>query len=128
MNGMSSEQQPDTGDQIVQIITEAVETASRAIVEWAERNRPAFAALTEIASSPEALAMIERAQTERAERRPCYCLCGKLHPGEHVCDGQGITTRQFIVDTERFAQLGPVDVWLCAPCAVAQGVRELAGP
>ncbi len=44
------------------------------------------------------------------------CPCGQAHPDDMgVCDGRAVMTRQ----------LGDVDVRLCAPCAVAQGVAEL---
>lgn len=48
--------------------------------------------------------------------RPCQCPCATAHPQDvGVCDGGAILTRR----------LGPADVQLCAPCAVAQGVAEM---
>src|SRR6202035_1576614 len=45
----------------------------------------------------------------------CQCLCATAHPQDKgVCDGGAILTRR----------LDGVDVPLCAPCAVAQGVAE----
>jgi hypothetical protein len=53
--------------------------------------------------------------------RPCHCLCVAAHPDDKgTCDMEAVTTRHF--ETEL---LGPVDVPLCAPCAVAQGIAEL---
>jgi hypothetical protein len=49
--------------------------------------------------------------------RRCHCPCGEAHPDDMgVCDGRAVMTRQ----------LDDVDVRLCAPCAVAQGVAEMA--
>jgi hypothetical protein len=46
----------------------------------------------------------------------CQCLCAVAHPQDKgVCDGGAILTRR----------LDGVDVPLCAPCAVAQGVAEM---
>ncbi len=48
--------------------------------------------------------------------RSCHCPCGTAHPDDRsVCDGRAVLTRR----------LGEVDVSLCAPCAVAQGVAEM---
>jgi hypothetical protein len=48
--------------------------------------------------------------------RACRCPCGTAHPDDSgVCDGSAVLTRR----------LGEVDVSLCAPCAVAQGVAEM---
>ena len=50
------------------------------------------------------------------EWRSCHCPCNTAHPDDHgVCDGRAVLTRQ----------LGEVNVSLCAPCAVAQGVAEM---
>jgi hypothetical protein len=48
--------------------------------------------------------------------RGCRCRCATAHPEDRgVCDGKAVLTRR----------LGDVDVSLCAPCAVAQGVAEM---
>ncbi len=48
----------------------------------------------------------------------CQCPCATAHPADTgVCDGNAILTRR----------LGGVDMQLCAPCAVAQGVAEMPG-
>ena len=109
---MSEEPQPNIGDQIVQFINQLAEGAGRAITEWAE-----------FVSRPEVRAALERyrATGTLREMRPCHCLCGKTHPAdEGICDMDAVTTRHY--DTEL---LGPVDVPLCTPCAVAQGLRDL---
>jgi hypothetical protein len=58
-----------------------------------------------------------------AARRPCYCPCARLHPDdEGICETtRAVITRRFVSDLT-----GPVDVPLCAPCAVALGLAELA--
>src|ERR1700722_6271205 len=46
----------------------------------------------------------------------CQCLCTSAHPQDKgVCDGGAILSRR----------IDGVDVPLCAPCAVAQGVAEM---
>ena len=117
-------EQPQIGDRIVQSINQFAETAGRAIIEWVERNRPALEALAEFVSDPEVRAILERARTASRyqTQRPCHCLCVTTHPDDAgICDGDGVTARHF--DTP---SIGPVDVPLCAPCAVAQGLRDLA--
>jgi hypothetical protein len=53
-------------------------------------------------------------------RRPCDCPCAQAHPDDiGVCDHSAVTTRRLA--TEAF---GEVDVPVCAPCAVAQGLSE----
>lgn len=60
----------------------------------------------------------ELLSTERP--KPCHCWCGRLHPGElGICAARAVTTRHFTTDPT-----GGVDVDLCAPCAVAQGLAE----
>jgi hypothetical protein len=83
------------------------------------------AALRALADDPVVRFVIEHPELLRAGRaKPCWCLCAKAHPGLAVCDGEGIATRRFTTE-----MTGPVDVSLCTPCAVAQGLTELAdGP
>jgi hypothetical protein len=51
-------------------------------------------------------------------RRPCHCLCRVAHPGASwPCAGKALTSRLLVTDL-----LGPVDVPLCGPCALMQGV------
>lgn len=95
----------------------------RAAQAWLEQHRPFFEAMEKVAQDPRVRAYLEA--RERGEvpspHRPCHCLCGGAHPGDKgVCDGDAVTTRHF-----ETAALGPVDVPLCAPCAVAQGIAAL---
>ena len=99
------------------------EECSRSVTEWFGRISVAFEGLGEVLNRPEVRAAIEDARAQ-PRPRPCYCLCPRLHPGDKgVCDGEGVTTRRFTTKLT-----GPVDVSLCAPCAVAQGLAELTGP
>jgi hypothetical protein len=97
-------------------------TLADAAAAWLERNRPAIEALAELAADPRVQAYIQA--RDRGEipppPGPCLCLCARAHPGEFVCDAEAVTTRRF--DS---AALGVVDVPLCAPCAVAQGIAEM---
>lgn len=46
----------------------------------------------------------------------CRCPCATAHPQDKdVCDGSVVLTRR----------VGEMDMPLCAPCAVAQGVAEM---
>jgi hypothetical protein len=96
-----------------------------ALVHASEQLRPVVEELIKIANRPEVLAAfaaIDEAQSSGPYRRPCYCFCQRMHPAEvNVCDMIAVTARQFVTK-----QVGPVDVALCAPCAVAQGVAEMA--
>lgn len=95
---------------------------SAAVNAWLEQMGPSVDALLEVAGRPEVQAALERARAQ-PRPRPCYCFCQRLHPGDKgICDGQGVTTRRFTAEAT-----GPVDVSLCAPCAVAQGLAELGG-
>jgi hypothetical protein len=114
---MSGTDQPDPARALIQGFQEA----GRVIGEWLEGMRPAFEQLTEIANRPEVRAAVER-RAPLPARRPCHCLCGKTHPADKgICEGgSAVTTRRF-----ETALTGPVDVPLCAPCAVAQGITEM---
>ena len=48
--------------------------------------------------------------------QPCQCQCTAAHPQDTgVCDGSAVLTRY----------VNGMDMQLCAPCAVAQGVAEM---
>lgn len=50
------------------------------------------------------------------EWNACHCPCGTAHPNDTgVCDGRPVMNRR----------VGEADIWLCAPCAVAQGIAEM---
>lgn len=116
---MSEDQSP-----AAEALGKVIRDFGQAAGEWLERMRPAVDALLEVVSRPEVQEAIERARS-LPRPRPCYCYCPRLHPADKgVCDGEGVTTRRFTSELT-----GPVDVSLCAPCAVAQGLTELAaGP
>lgn len=103
---------------------QVVDAFSKAAQAWLDQNRPMLEAIGKVANDPAVRAYIEARQRGEIPapepRQPCHCFCPYSHPGEQVCDGEGVTTRRF---TSRVT--GPVDVPLCAPCAVAQGVTEL---
>jgi hypothetical protein len=106
-------------------VREMVDAFGRAGQAWLEQNRPLIEGLGRLAQDPAVRAYIEARQRGEIPApepyRPCHCLCGKRHPGEYVCDGEAVTTRRYVSDLT-----GPVDVALCAPCAVAQGIAELS--
>jgi len=60
--------------------------------------------------------------SETTGYNPCHCLCSEAHPADRgICEAENaVIARRF--ETEL---LGSVDVPLCAPCCVAQGVTEL---
>ena len=95
----------------------AWKAASAALSEWAQRVTAATnEALEKL--DPAARAAFEAARTAFAGHwHDCHCRCATAHPDDMgVCDGRAVMTRR----------LGDVDVPLCAPCAVAQGVAEMA--
>jgi hypothetical protein len=99
----------------------AWKAATDALNEWAQRVSAATNdALGKL--DPAARAAFEAAiDAGRAvfagHWHDCHCRCGTAHPDDMgVCDGRAVMTRR----------LGDVDVPLCAPCAVAQGVAEMA--
>lgn len=107
-------------------VSEALAAFARAFAAELDRVRPALERMAEIANRPEVRAALEQARARRSLRdwRPCHCLCGRMHPADKgVCDMDAVTTRRFVSGLT-----GPVDVPLCAPCAVAQGLTELSGP
>jgi hypothetical protein len=50
------------------------------------------------------------AQQHPEAREACECLCAKVHPGEHVCDGVAVAT------VHRWSNATSVEVPVCAPC------------
>jgi hypothetical protein len=97
--------------------TAAWGAATAALGEWAQR---VTAATTEALGKldPALRAAIEAGRAAlTGDWRDCRCRCGQAHPDDAgVCDGKAVMTRR----------LGDVEVPLCAPCAVAQGVAEMA--
>lgn len=94
----------------------AWETATAAVGEWAQRVADATSdALDKLDPAVRAAIEAGRAALVR-EWRYCRCPCGTAHPDDQgVCDHRAVMTRR----------VGGVDMPLCAPCAVAQGVAEM---
>jgi len=96
--------------------TAAWQAAAAAMGEWRQQ---VAAATTEAMGKldPAVRAAIEAGRAALAgDWRACRCSCGTAHPDDKgVCDGSAVLTRH----------LGEVEVSLCAPCAVAQGVAEM---
>ena len=105
------------GDDPARQFAAAREAAAAALGEWAQR---VTAATTEALGKldPAVRAAVDAGRSALAwDWRRCHCPCGEAHPDDMgVCDGRAVMTRR----------LGDVDVRLCAPCAVAQGVAEMA--
>ncbi len=105
------------GDDPVRQFAAAREAAAAALAEWAQR---VTAATTDALGKldPAVRAAMDAGRSALAgDWRHCHCRCGQAHPDDAgVCDGRAVMTRQ----------LGGADVRLCAPCAVAQGVAEMA--
>jgi hypothetical protein len=112
----------DEKDPVRQFLA-AWEATAAVMAEWAERT----AALTsesfrKLASDPAIRAVLERWRiTFIRGGRDCECPCARSHPDDvGICDKEAVITRRFMMDVD-----GDVEVPLCAPCAVAQGVAEL---
>jgi hypothetical protein len=94
----------------------AWQAAADAMSEWSRRvSEATHEALDKI--EPALRAVVEAGRSAvTGEWRDCHCQCNSAHPDDPgVCDGQAVMTRR----------VGGVDVSLCAPCAVAQGVAEM---
>ena len=103
---------------------DACKAAAARLDEWADRVAAATAgAAGRLASDPAFRTAVEAGRPAYIRiRRPCQCPCGEAHPGDvGVCDDDAVITRRLAS-----GRPGAVDVALCAPCAVAQGVAELA--
>jgi hypothetical protein len=97
--------------------TAAWQAAAAALGEWRQRVAAATSeALDKL--DPAVKAAMEAGRTAfSGEWRACHCPCTTAHPDDKgVCDGNAVMTRR----------LSGADVRLCAPCAVAQGVAEMA--
>lgn len=102
----------------------AWEAAAAVVAEWAERTATATTeAFHKLTTDPAIRAVLEGWRIGPVwARRDCGCACAKSHPEDiGVCDGHAVITRRLTTDLN-----GEVDVPLCAPCAVAQGVAEQA--
>lgn len=103
-------------DHPAQQFSAAWQAAVAAVGEWRQRVGEATTeALGKL--DPALRAAVEAGRAAlTGEWRACHCPCRAAHPDDKgVCDGRAVLTRR----------LGDVDVSLCAPCAVAQGVAEM---
>jgi hypothetical protein len=112
----------DQNDPVRQFIA-AWEATTAVVAEWAEQT----AALTKekfrkLASDPAIRAVLESWRiTLIWGRRDCECSCARSHPDDvGICDKEAVITRRLTTDVD-----GDVEIPLCAPCAVAQGVAEM---
>ena len=110
-------------DNPVRQLIAAWQAATAVAAEWAERTATVTAeAVGKLTNDPAVRALLNRwhAATIWAQR-DCECSCADSHPDDiGVCDNRAVITRSLPRSAEEL-----VDVPLCAPCAVAQGVAEL---
>jgi hypothetical protein len=112
----------DRDTELADTLAEVGRRVGQALTDALERARPAFDALSEVASRPEVRAVFERAE-KALRRRPCLCFCSRAHPADRgVCEVfDAVITGQYSSDW-----LGDIDVPLCAPCAAARAAHEFA--
>jgi hypothetical protein len=112
----------DRDTDLADTLAEVGRRVGQALTDALERARPAFDALSEVASRPEVRAVFERAE-KALRRRPCLCFCSRAHPADRgVCEVfDAVITGQYSSDW-----LGDIDVPLCAPCAAARAAQEFA--
>jgi len=107
----------------VQRLTAAWDAAVAVAAEWAEQTAAVTGeALQKLSSDPAIRAVLESWRaTFAGSRRACECPCARSHPDDvAICDKNAVITRRVATGSR-----GGVEVALCAPCAVAQGVAEL---
>jgi hypothetical protein len=101
----------------------AWDATTAVVTEWAEKTAAVTAeSFHKLTTDPAIRAVL---QTWRIvfiwPLRDCECDCARSHPDDPgVCDKRAVITRRVSTDWN-----GNVDVPLCAPCAVAQGVAEM---
>jgi hypothetical protein len=101
----------------------AWQATAAVVAEWAERTAAVTSeALHKLASDPAIRAVLEDWRiTVVWARRDCECSCARSHPDDvGICDKNAVITRPLTTDLD-----GEVELPLCAPCAVAQGVAEM---
>jgi hypothetical protein len=112
-----------TGDSPLQQLAAAWQAAAAVAVEWAERTAAVTAeAFGKLTTDPAIRAVLETWRVAVVwPQRDCECPCAVAHPDDvGVCDHHAVITRRVSADRD-----GGMDVALCAPCAVAQGVAEM---
>jgi hypothetical protein len=106
----------------IRALAAAWEAATDVVSEWAEQTATVTReALNKLASDPAVRAAWESWRIVLVwTRQDCECVCARSHPDDvGICDNRAVITRRVAAGTG-----GAVDVPLCAPCAVAQGVTE----
>jgi hypothetical protein len=101
----------------------AWEAATAVVTEWAEQTAAITSeAFHKLSSDPAIRAVLESWRTTLVwGQRDCECVCARSHPDDMgICDKRAVITRRLPTHLG-----GAVDVPLCAPCAVAQGVAEM---
>jgi hypothetical protein len=100
----------------------AFEATGAVVAEWAEQMAAVTSeALRKLASDPAIRAVLEGWRITLVWARDCECSCARSHPDDvGICDKDAVITRRLIT-----GPAGEVELPLCAPCAVAQGVAEL---
>ena len=112
-----------TEDSPIRQLAAAWQAATAVAAEWAERTAAVTAeAFHKLTSDPAVRAVMETWRVAVVwQHRDCECLCAISHPNDvGVCDHRSVITRRLPADRD-----GGMDVALCAPCAVAQGVAEM---
>jgi hypothetical protein len=112
-----------TEDSPLRQLAAAWQAAAAVAGEWAERTAAVTAeAFGKLTSDPAIRAVMETWRVAVVwPKRDCECLCAISHPDDvGVCDHKAVITRRLPTDGG-----GGMDVALCAPCAVAQGVAEM---
>jgi hypothetical protein len=101
----------------------AWEATTAVVAEWAEQTAAVTSeAFHKLTTDPAIRAVLEKWRiTVVFTRRDCECSCARSHPDDvGICDKSAVITRRVTTSLD-----GDVEVPLCAPCAVAQGVAEL---
>ena len=112
-------------DNPVRLFAAAWKAATGVLAEAAEQTAAvAREALHKLTTDPAIRAALESWRVALVwGRQDCDCLCARSHPDDMgVCDNRAVITRRLAGGPD-----GDVDVRLCAPCAVAQGVAEMTG-
>jgi hypothetical protein len=112
-----------TGDNPLGQFAAAWRAAAAVAAEWAERTAAVTAeAFRKLTNDPAIRAVMAAWRiTAVWPGRACECPCTEAHPEDiGVCDNRAVITRRMPTGLD-----GELDVPLCAPCAVAQGVAEL---
>lgn len=112
------------GDNPVRQLVAAWQAAAAVAAEWAERTAAVTAeAFEKFTSDPAVRAVLATWRSAIIwTRQDCECPCPASHPDDTgICDNCAVITRRLPTGQGKV-----VDVPLCAPCAVAQGVAELS--